>query len=767
MTRALRRGLALTLAALLAFTTPLSAQCPNVNLPATGGGYYLVMVNGVQVSQHTTERAAAARGVTEKLRNPAATVSYSLTSVTRVEACLPASGTTTDTVVVTRVDTLTLPPIIRVDTLVVVRVDTVFVTPPSDTVVTPPPPPVDTIVTPPPPPPVVTPPPATALGPHPRVWMTPARIAHVQSQVAANTSRWRAVKNMADISVAKGSGYATNDEAVVPDLCLAYLGTGNVSYAQRAGAVLTGYFASGQDPFKSQGYDVRYAMPVVTQGLDWCYNGLTVAQRQAAATWLMTLSDRVWPQSSGLTHYATDNVPANNFWWGFMMTGPAALAAGGDDTGTGTLSGSNRPLFHQTLALDKWANVAMPFFAGPGKGGAWSDGTNYESTWPVGRFVDAFATNGIALDTSFLAASLRWRIAGTMPGDVYKVVFGDQPRVATAPLYSYDRMAALYALAVVPSMKPAIQTWLDAIGQVPTFEFNYTSMVADELLRYDPAQPTAPITLARDFWAPGPGFFIYRQSWTDPMSTVFTWQAGPQSEHGTRSANGLMIWKGAFWISASANLYAYGGISYNTTFYNNMTVGPADGAYDERRGPGQFFAPSNSATMDVPAVSDTLVVLRGQAKNAYGYVTSYWNTRFVDDDQRTVAYLPVEDAFVVVGRVTITDASKSKIFRWHSERVPTIAGNTFTLTSPSGDARCAGTVLSPGDVTLGLQVFALSRTPGQVTSNAVTVTTPARATDLVVTVLQCAAGTPLTPTATIGATDIAVVLGSRHITLMR
>src|ERR1019366_73162 len=107
------------------------------------------------------------------------------------------------------------------------------------------------------------------------------------------------------------------------------------------------------------GYDYRVTLPYITNGLDWCYAGLTVAQRQRTATWLMDQADWLWPETNSAPHNTyglTD--PTDNYYWGYMMTGPAALAAAGDDTGVGAVSGKDRATYHQNLALGRWQSAA-------------------------------------------------------------------------------------------------------------------------------------------------------------------------------------------------------------------------------------------------------------------------------------------------------------------------------------------------------------------------------------------------------------------------
>ncbi|MES2125033.1 MAG: hypothetical protein V4503_10150, partial [Gemmatimonadota bacterium] len=596
---------------------------------------------------------------------------------------------------------------------------------------------------------------------HPRVWMTPERVSRLAAQATAGSPRWLKVKSTAEAQVAKGNGYSSGDASRLPDLCLAYLATRDARYAQRAGVVLTAYAVETNDLKYDSGYGVRFMLPLVTLGLDWCYVGLTVAQRQQAATWLMNRADWTWPQSNPARQggWGTNAVD-NNYWWGFMMTGPAALAAAGDDIGTGALSGADRPAFHRQLALTKWNNQAAPFFATAGAGGAWAEGTNYESTWRVGSFADAFLTYGTPVSSPFLEASLRWRIHSTMPGGRYKVPFGDQPRESSASTFSYDRLAALYAIPPANAGGTLVgqaYTWLNLIDQVPYSEFNETATLADELLRFDPAQPAIPLTsLPKDYLASGAGFFLYRQSWTDPASTVMAFESGPTGDHGARDANGLMIWKGSFWISATSNIYSRSGIEGATTNYNNLTVGTF----------GQVLYGGNGGSIPVaPQVSDALVAVRGQAKNGYGYPNgvSYGRT-VVSDYLRTVAYLPQEDVFVVVDRVTIVNPLLPKVWRWHMRDVPQVSGNTFRLQSQSGDFRCFGSVLTPSDVVLGTQSYALGNGAG-VSSNAVTVTMTGRASDVVVTVLQCTAAqsAPYTPTAAVTPTEATVTVAGKRV----
>jgi hypothetical protein len=599
--------------------------------------------------------------------------------------------------------------------------------------------------------------PASTLPDHPRVWMTPARLTQLTAQAGANTVRWQRVKAAADAQVAKGAAVAGGDEVYLGHLCLAYLGTGNSAYATRAGAILTAYAVESNDVSGDSGYGYRFNLPLVTMGLDWCYAGLTVVQRHQAATWLMNRADWVWPQSNparvsawGTTDYQ------DNYWWGFMMTGPAALAAAGDDTGIGTVSGSDRPTYHQTLALSKWNSAAVPYFSTTGAGGGWSEGTGYGvgDTWYAGRFADAFLTAGEPLDNPWFTSAVKWLLHITMPGGMFKIPFGDQARVSTAPLFTYDRIAMLDVLAsakVDATLASQVQAWLSLVDQVPTREVGVPSVLTDELLHYDPAQSAASDLsgLPKGYLDQGDGAFIYRQSWTDPNGTVLVFRSGPMGEsHSGLDANSLRIWKGSFWVSADANIYSASGIQQATQGYNSLTVG----------GTGQTH--HDGAYLVATQTSDTLVVVRGQASTGYLPVGTHAGDKTsVPDYLRTVAYLPQQDVFVIVDRATVVDASKAKVWRWQMKDIPQVSGNTFRLQNPAGDARCFGSVLLPTDAALGVESYG--------TSNAVTVSMVGRASDIVVTVLQCtnAFAAPFTATVTTNATETAVTFGMKRVTV--
>src|SRR5690348_1895561 len=73
----------------------------------------------------------------------------------------------------------------------------------------------------------------TVLSTHPRLWLTPARLATLKGYAGRNggqgTVRWQNLKSLADQAV---SGAVSDNQELIPVLGLAYQVTGNTAYAQ-------------------------------------------------------------------------------------------------------------------------------------------------------------------------------------------------------------------------------------------------------------------------------------------------------------------------------------------------------------------------------------------------------------------------------------------------------------------------------------------------------------------------------------------------------
>ncbi len=573
---------------------------------------------------------------------------------------------------------------------------------------------------------------SAGLPPHPRIWMTPARVQHLKNEAAANTARWQVVKRYADQQLAKGTVYDPAGYNYLGSLCSAYLATGNPAYADRASVVLTGFTVPATDLRRDSGYDFRFDMPVVTAAYDWCYNGLPVAVRRQVASWLMDRADWVWTETNSVVdgglnkRYAVDR-PTNNYWWGFAMTGPAGLAAIGDDP---------RGQKHADLGRIRWAEAEAEYFNTTAAGGAGAEGSGYDVAGSVGRFADAYMTAGQPVTSPWLAQSLLWRIHSTTPDGLFQVPFGDQARVSTGPIYTYDRQRATHVLAssgASAELRGQVWSWLDMVKQYATSD-NRTMIATDDLLYDERSAPRLPLSsLPLSYTSPGQGAFVWRSDWT-PSATMLAFKAGTRVEgHQDGGANGLMLWKGSFWVTATANIYGASGIRHETRYYNTLTVSTVQG--EQLTGPSELVSAAATAS---------LVVMRGQAAQSYG---RDGHGRPVSDFLRTVAYLPDLNVAVVVDRVTIMNPADTMIVRWHGYAEPTISGNRFTIANRQGDQRCVGDASSRNTLAVVSepQFIGQNMANSPPSSHAVALRASGAASDVIVTVLQCGGvvGTPV------------------------
>ena len=578
----------------------------------------------------------------------------------------------------------------------------------------------------------------TVTSSHPRVWMTPTRLARIRTSAANNTARWQRVKARADYAVANTS---LGDEAhyYLPHLGLAYLATGDTRYSDAAIRIMLPIAVATNTLTRDHYFDYRSIIPNVCAGFDWCFDRLSAAQRSQIAGWLMDRCDGVWPETNPAraSGWAID-MPANNYYYGFLMTWPACLAAYGHDPVTsGTTSSPNRPQYHLQLALNKYRNRVRPFTDGWGAGGIFPESTGYDSIQRIGLILDSHVTatgEDIINEAGFtyMRDSLLWRIHGSSPNVQFVYPLGDQARVSSGELSDYDRMRGYIPMAGVSDLAVRRYTrhWLDTM--VPNAStWLYTS--AWEFLFLDEAVTPLDYSTALNPWyfAPGPGMLVRRSNWT-PDATYFGIWAGPlQESHQSKDVNGLKIWKGSFWLLGDANVWSHSGIEADTINHNNYNLGPYGQTWQEP----QDGVPQAGHTLKAENTAE-YSYFAGQAANSYNRGT----TRIASDYVRKLAYVS-PDHFLVYDRVTTTDASWAKQMHFQSERIATINGRGFTIANDTH--RLHGFSLLPtSGVTLATQAMNLGSGAGASSYRLDVTTNRNQATDYLLYGLQ------VTPAAT-------------------
>jgi hypothetical protein len=534
-----------------------------------------------------------------------------------------------------------------------------------------------------------------SLGPHPRIWITPDRMTNLRAHVSANTVQWRAVKARADAQLARGTAFTRDvDEWTLGDLGLACLLTGDARYAQRAESLLQQWAVDTNTLQRDSGFDYRH-LGLTVMGLDWCYAGLSAGVRQQVATWLMDRADWVWPDTNSARNGAWGVASApNNYFWGFMMTGPAALAAYGDDTRVGPVSGASRPEYHVNLVRTKWSRLAVPFMTGWARGGVFAEGTNYEATRPMALFADAFYTSlGDASYRSdpFFQALYRWQLQQVAPDGQHFVYLGEQARDSEGGIIYYERSHHLL-LTSIPNVASAAERAISyrMASQWPINQNSTLGLTALDMIFWDTtAVPAADASgIPTTFIDPTSGVVVYRTSHTDPNATLVFFESGPILEsHQLFNANGLMIWKGGYWVLGHGQMWDR---VYDLSLSSTLFTSAGNQTWQEATGGGGRLIAADA--------TPEYLYVAGQARDAYGRAT----TRPLTDFLRKVVYIAELDGVVVVDRVGKSSASDTLTWRWWAKPqsgAPSAAGATFSFSNRDGSATLYGQNLLGGSAT--------------------------------------------------------------------
>ncbi len=484
-----------------------------------------------------------------------------------------------------------------------------------------------------------------------------------------------------EIADAAAQDPASADVEMLLSLGLAYQVTGNAQYCTAATSILQRTAVSTNTLSGDSYYDYRFTLPWVSAGFDWCYAQLSPSLRAQVARWLMDRADDVWPETNAarIGGWGVGS-PANNYYWGFMMTWPAALAAYGDDTGTHPVSGTNRPAYHLTLALTKWTSEIRPYLDGWGRGGVFAESTNYDAVARLGHALDAHLTaTGENLASvpgcTFVQDSLSWRIHSTVPTNDLYYPLGDQPRISIAPLSPYDRERALSVLPLVTDTRlhGQIKYWLDHIDPNTS---TWTDVAPWEFLYYE--DNVAAVDYTTDtptaYLAPGPGLLVARSNWTSSATYFGIWSGPLQESHQSRDVNGFLIYKGG-WLIGNANIWSHSGIEADTRYQNNLTFGANDQSWQI---PDASWPQEAGRVLNVESGTD-YTYFAGTAAQAYVADRAHEGVAVVTDAVRKFLYIASADTFIVYDRFATVDPALPRQWRLQSERAPVINGRQYTI----------------------------------------------------------------------------------------
>lgn len=387
----------------------------------------------------------------------------------------------------------------------------------------------------------------------PRLYLTPQKLAALQSRAAANDLRWQLVLNNANTS-----GGEMRNKA------LAYLVTGQTHYADQAiAAALVRLADTNNNSTKAADLALIY---------DWCHPRLTPEQRAQFIAWF-----EAW---IAVPEKLYDLPGWGNYWprWSlsWALTGlalwgdsPAALAA------------------MTKFRDDRWVAIDAPLHDRIAAGGNWPEGTIYDwianypkvlslAAWKHATGEDLFRS------TPWFRERFGTLLMQTWPGIAYEYgrpyriypSIGDAERFRHS-IQNYARVIGLVLGEQFPDAPHAAELHATLAALPANTVLNFVA--ADEFIWFDAARPAAaPVT--RTVHAAGTGTVFLRSGWPrgalddDAGTTHLLFQSGDHfSYHQHFDQNSFTLWKGGD-LLIDSGVYSGEGLSFHDVDYYVRTI---------------------------------------------------------------------------------------------------------------------------------------------------------------------------------------------------
>ncbi len=358
------------------------------------------------------------------------------------------------------------------------------------------------------------------LGPHPRILLTPDRLAGLDALARHNHPTWTLLQANCDEGLKSkiGSGHMSEDWGnVALDLALCARVLKRPDYTTAAVQYLNALFedqsevgdkkGGDKSAERDDGYAIRNVGFLAAIATDWLYDALTVAQRKQACTRLRTYVG--WYKKGG---YRPTEPWSNHFMGYFGAAGMGGLACDGDEA-TKTSGAELRAHGH-----DLWNKIIVPGYRARLVGGDYPEG------WQYGRLIGAVlgiyadsegrATPGgpskLHQDLPWLRESIAYQNHALLPDTVRTFDSGDWSHKPATP---FPQQFYGVALSLPKDEAVARQAvWLGRLAKRPGEPvWNWLKALGDEPGRVseDPRRG------ATSYFAKGTGTVFARSDWTD------------------------------------------------------------------------------------------------------------------------------------------------------------------------------------------------------------------------------------------------------------
>lgn len=435
-------------------------------------------------------------------------------------------------------------------------------------------------------------PPTVIRTEHPRLWITPARLAVMREKMKQNSEDWQIVKNIADRAPEKGKGFFDCYSYLVAT-CLCYQVYKDVDpeqakkYAAKAYNLMA-YAVEKPDPdltgpYKEEkgspvdgvldndgnaaGYAARGTMLTIPIAYDWLYDYLSPEQRKNIAHKLSVWCD--WLNKFATTGKGSIDNFSVSYFVGEAYT---AIVTSGEDPDAQR---------HMENAWKTYVNITRKaIIEGSLRGGAFTGGRGY-GAHTTSVLMDLFAAWKGATDYdpltdhSYPRDHVRYMTYSTLPSLSQIYTDGDaETNGIIEPIYDWNTVLVGSALFANEPLGQHAQWWLNHVKTTRRDPPDWHRM-----LWRNPGPPERPPDdLPGMYAAEGSGMVFTRSSWkSDATFVSFHCGAKPLSDHPHPDQGHFTLFKNGWLIPETAS-YEQG---HGTDRHNTLLVGPVPYAGDK------------------------------------------------------------------------------------------------------------------------------------------------------------------------------------------
>ncbi len=395
-----------------------------------------------------------------------------------------------------------------------------------------------------------------SLRAHPRLYVTPARLAELRQLPRKRTPVYEAFiawVNSGNGGVGEGRFHDMGARGGCEDNALAYLITGDRRYAQNSIAYAQRIL---QKPMREHFSDVHAATfkgaglaQAIAVHYDWCYDALSPAQRRAIADWLNEAARWSWVRSGR-------PIAHNDGGGRQLILSSAAYALLGDDARAAELLRLSHENFDRNL---------LPWLNDGGRGGRCGDGGEYEGLhgfYIVRHAALAYSATGedVFSDSPFFRNRLKHILFGWYPRRLYERHGRYSLRQYYSPCGDHIRLGYVGDVQPYQSAAALCDRFRDTreaqevrwlAGEWPTQWMRYCLKWA-LLFSFDTVPRREPRELT--YFDEGFDTVYMRSDWSDDATWVL-FENGPYvSVHQALHSGGFEMFKGDLLAARTGNL---------------------------------------------------------------------------------------------------------------------------------------------------------------------------------------------------------------------